>query len=1287
MIKHFRFQAIVFYCAILLNIPTLFAQPSIPVDPYTGKAQITIPIWSPAVPGIQAPIFLSYNSGGVKVEEIESNAGVSWTLVAGGQISRELRGLPDDLDMTSESRKGWLWTGYTNTFTLSTEQSNWTSLNSYYANLRDTEPDLFNISAPGLSGQFVFDNNRILQVIPYQDIKIDPVKDGNNRFIAFTITTNIGTKYFFNLTEQTSRQALQNGTTAVTHFKKDYAYYGTKLTYFQSWKLTKIQTATGQSISFSYEPNAKSISTKKIQIAINNTLSNNTTGPLTHLYSVTDELETVKLSGITYGGFNVNFEWNANLISAIEVKSFSESQVRKFSFLYREIRQIGDAAGSSNQKNFLKEIKEEIDCAPFPSHSFEYYAVDFTYNDTTIPFKDKDKQDYWGYFNSTASSLIPKVYVNESATHGERFRIDSLSGYTALSGGAIRKVNPTAVVYGSLGKVTYPSGGFAKLIFEAGEYNDFGVTALGGGIRVRSIEIDDGDTDVTDNIITNYEYKLANGQSSGRMLYNPIFAFADGNSYILVTENLAPDNNVYYERTTVKQTGKGKTVYEYHLPGVYPDKTLLSPYTDFAATESKIAKNGSPFIGNLEYGYYTFPAAPSTNYYFEQGLLNKVSDFAEGGTLPLKEKIFTYKRLLTTPVVITATKFDQHNANIFMFGQYKILANLAKLVETEESKTYDPANLSSFISDLITYTYNGSFMLSEIAKTNSNGHIYKTKFKYAKDFSSITNVNTAAPDSVKVKHSLSLKRMNDPLYRMHGTVIEETNTLTKSGVESFLSSTLTLYSDFATSTRVLPSKSMTYTGEAGFAVANVVVNGSFQEFNFSTKYRDNLFFNAYDGNGNVISYSNSNRSISSTHLGFNNSLPVVSITNAKPDEVIFSNFDTYTSYQLSPPYTTSLDSYSGGNSVSMSSSALLNRDNVTNTVPGGFYRFTCRAKATTASNISIYAKVYNGTGWVSTTITYPASASGKWTFLEGRVSMSGIPAVFNFQVGASANILLDDIAFYPEKAEINYMGYKPIYGATSVSDTRGNTQFTEYDQLGRVKYVLNSDKEVVQVKEYKFKTVPAVALKSDYTLTPSSTTVSVNAIITFTAPDNCGMPVNYEWKVDGSVVGGNTATHNYAFTSVGAHNVELTVSSPGYEPSKTKYQFNVTPQPLSVTMTILPATPPEVTNTIKYCDNGGNARTFSVSASGCITTGLTTYFWYYKTANDSDFVLAASYSTAQNYTFRYSDVGIGWENRVNFEVMCVVVSSCNISGTIYSSSGSSGSAFVAYDSNSTHNCL
>jgi len=509
MIKHFRFQAIVFYCAILLNIPTLFAQPSIPVDPYTGKAQITIPIWSPAVPGIQAPIFLSYNSGGVKVEEIESNAGVSWTLVAGGQISRELRGLPDDLDMTSESRKGWLWTGYTNTFTISTtptaEQEHWNILNGYYTYLRDTEPDLFNISAPGLSGQFVFDNNRILQVIPYQDIKIDPVKDGNNRFIAFTITTNIGTKYFFNLTEQTSRQALQNGTTAVTHFKKDYAYYGTKLTYFQSWKLTKIQTATGQSISFSYEPNAKSISTKKIQIAINNTLSNNTTGPLTHLYSLTDELETVKLSGITYGGLNVNFEWNANLISAIEVKSFSESQVRKFSFLYREIRQIGDAAGSSNQKNFLKEIKEEIECAPFPSHSFEYQDINFSTNTTNIPFKDKNSQDYWGYFNASFQSIIPQVYVNESALDGERFSILNKAGYTLLAGGQDRTVSQGVVQYGSLTKIIYPSGGFAKIINEAADYNEAGLTIPGGGTRVKSIEIDDGDTDLTNNIITNYE--------------------------------------------------------------------------------------------------------------------------------------------------------------------------------------------------------------------------------------------------------------------------------------------------------------------------------------------------------------------------------------------------------------------------------------------------------------------------------------------------------------------------------------------------------------------------------------------------------------------------------------------------------------------------------------------------------------------------------------------------------------------------------------------------------------
>lgn len=1284
---------------ILFCFQLSLAQPSVPVDPLTGKAQVNIPIWNASLSSIQVPISMVYNGGGVKVEEVESTGGIGWTLVAGGQITRELRGLPDDYDVgAGDLRKGWLSLGFTNTFTPGTELANWTTLNSFFNSKYDTEPDIFTISAPGLSGKFVFDNSHIIRMIPYQDLKITYTKDGNNRINAFTVTTNSGIKYLFNLTEQTSRQAIQNGSTPITHFIKDYNDYSQKATYNHSWKLTQIIAPAGEVISLSYINNNTIITTRKVQVSIpssNPAPPANTTGPLTHLYSMTDYLETRTLSGINYGTFSVIFGWSNNLISFIEVKENTQNQVKRFSFVYRGVKYWLDNLGSV-VKYFLKQINEEGNCTSFPAHSFEYYNVNYVDNTTTIPFSDKTGQDYWGYYNgqpAASGGLIPRVYLNEGASNGERFRIAFKAGYTLIKSPNIRTVNPNTVYYGSLSKIVYPAGGFAAIQYEAAAYNDFAVDTLGGGVRVKQVVINDGDTNTSNNIVTDYEYKLANGQSSGRLLYNPAFCFADGTNFILVPENLSPSSEVQYERVTVKQPGKGSTVYQYFLPGVYPNTSLAAPYTDFAATLTKVARNGTA-MGNLKDAqYYAYPFPFSTNYEFEQGLLSRVSEFAEGSTQPLKEKILTYKRLPTPVTTITATKFDKYNiTNTFSFGQYKILANLVRVLDTEQTLVYDPANLSTSVSDHITYTYNTANLLSEITKTNSNNDTYKTKILYAKDFSAITNVNAAGADTTKVKHSQSIKRMNDAAnYNMHGVVIEETNTLTKSGTESFLSSWLTLFSDFSTgaqsSPKILPIRTLQYNGEAGFARASVATSGSYQEFNYSTKYRNGTTFNAYDGVGNLLSSTDLQRNTLSTHMGYNNSLPVATIANAKPNEVVFSNFDTYSRYQFNPPYTISTDSWSGHQSVSLTSSASIRRDAITNAVgSSGYYRFTCRAKATTGTNISVKAKVFNGTSWIETLVTYPASASGKWIFLDKRISMTGIPTSFSFEVGASANILVDDIAFYPERAELTTVGYQPLYGVSSVSDTRGNTQFKDYDELGRLKYIRNTDRDVVQVIDYKYKNAPLITLKSNFTISSPNTTITAGNSRIFTAPVNC-VAVNYTWKVNGSIVGSNALTLDHTFYTAGEYFVELLVSQTGYEPSTSKFKYQVYPPPLNVTLGVIPAVAPENTYLIKYCDNGGNARTFTVNVTGCLTANMTTYSWYYKTANDASFVLAAANQTGVNYTFNYGNVGIGWENRVYFEVMCVVTSSCTSGGSTYSVSGSSSSILINYDTNSTHNCL
>jgi hypothetical protein len=68
-----------------------------PVNLFTGVPEISIPIFTVSGKGISVPISLSYHGGGgIKVDEQATNIGLNWALEAGGEITRDIRGGPDE---------------------------------------------------------------------------------------------------------------------------------------------------------------------------------------------------------------------------------------------------------------------------------------------------------------------------------------------------------------------------------------------------------------------------------------------------------------------------------------------------------------------------------------------------------------------------------------------------------------------------------------------------------------------------------------------------------------------------------------------------------------------------------------------------------------------------------------------------------------------------------------------------------------------------------------------------------------------------------------------------------------------------------------------------------------------------------------------------------------------------------------------------------------------------------------------------------------------------------------
>lgn len=85
------------------NLPTPTAAElgkygDIPVSYYTGRANVSIPLWQTSVRGVDLNIALTYETGGLLTNRLPGWMGHGWSLLAGGVITRVVNGEPDEVD-------------------------------------------------------------------------------------------------------------------------------------------------------------------------------------------------------------------------------------------------------------------------------------------------------------------------------------------------------------------------------------------------------------------------------------------------------------------------------------------------------------------------------------------------------------------------------------------------------------------------------------------------------------------------------------------------------------------------------------------------------------------------------------------------------------------------------------------------------------------------------------------------------------------------------------------------------------------------------------------------------------------------------------------------------------------------------------------------------------------------------------------------------------------------------------------------------------------------------------
>ena len=159
-----------------------------------GLADISIPLYEVKSHSLTLPISLSYDSGGIRVDDISGPAGLGWTLEAGGVITRTVTGLED------QSSLGW--SNRPSGDPTSPSFVNQQYLEDVSKGVQDYGADIYCFNFCGHRGSFYIDGGSpSWTIIPISatDLRIEIIPSG------FKITDTDGTQYFFTEQETSSR--------------------------------------------------------------------------------------------------------------------------------------------------------------------------------------------------------------------------------------------------------------------------------------------------------------------------------------------------------------------------------------------------------------------------------------------------------------------------------------------------------------------------------------------------------------------------------------------------------------------------------------------------------------------------------------------------------------------------------------------------------------------------------------------------------------------------------------------------------------------------------------------------------------------------------------------------------------------------------------------------------------------------------------------------------------------------------------------------------------------------
>ncbi len=480
----------------------------VPVTNYTGRANISIPIYEISVGSMNVPISISYNSSGVKVAEMASNVGLNWSLNAGGMVSKTVRGIDDfQLPTRAGSLVSYMtpagWLGYTNaSFTIY-------EMNKY----NDAQPDLFSVNAPGLTTKYIHKRQYYTKADGTVDLLSTNLPEAvelehKGTIINENLSGGMSPYGFDSIQLIPISGVVYNFVSSdVSNYQSGYAftssYLGNPLK-TESYRLNSMfDPSSNQTIVFEYEEYAINFH-DLIPLGINSYGGGTDLQYSKTANSYTLYPKTHRLAKIVFDKGEVQFIYGLNRADNTDEKALTEIKVvdtygnvvKHFKLEYSYFQSAIESNTPQSKRLRLDKIYEvDVNLAALPGYTFTY--------DTSheMPPRTSYAHDFLGYnngaYSSTNTNPIPKLYF-----YNNKVSPFYTSGAIELPGNYSMAADSSYAKTYSLTKITFPTGGTNEYEYELNEFF-YGTTQRGGGLRIKTQKLDDGKGNLQ---ILDYEY-------------------------------------------------------------------------------------------------------------------------------------------------------------------------------------------------------------------------------------------------------------------------------------------------------------------------------------------------------------------------------------------------------------------------------------------------------------------------------------------------------------------------------------------------------------------------------------------------------------------------------------------------------------------------------------------------------------------------------------------------------------------------------------------------------------